>query len=322
MLLRRQGYTEREAEFLCLVGEVGGYFLRRHYRRFLNQKRGRPEAALAKKVQEKRHARVYVGAGGIEIYHLCQRRFYRAIGRPESRNRRPRSESSIKTRLLTLDYVLTYRDPHYLLTDTEKRTYLTEQRGLPLEVMPAKDGLFVDRFPLHLPARLTVPRRVVSFCYVDPHLFSARRFSSFLDRHRRLWVELREFEVIYISDRRWNPGKAKRAFTAFCERHWPQARARQESIHERVLHAFRIDHGIRTGAISYPKRSDFALMERAKAELSPQRYDSLFATWTITSDQAVFDLVDPEPYQLWPKGEFSAHLIAENYRFLDSPNGK
>ncbi len=320
-LLRRHGYTEREAEFLCLVGDVGGYFLRRHYRRFLNQKRGRPEAELARKLREKRHARVYIGAGGIDLYHLCPRRFYRAIGRPESRNRRQRSVSSIKKRLLTLDYVVAHRDFHYLLTDAEKRTYLTEQRGLSPEVLPAKDDLFLERFPLHIPARLTVPRRVVSFCYVDPHVFSARRFGSFLERQRRLWFELREFQLIYISDRRWNPGKAERAFREFCERHWPQSKVRQESIHERILRAFRTDQGIRTGGISDPNRSHFAEIERAKAEFSAERYDSLFATWRLTSDQTVYDLVDPDPHQLWPKGVFIARLIAENYRFLDSASG-
>ncbi len=319
--LRRHGYTEREAQFLCLVGDVGGYFLRRHYNRFLDQKRGRPEAVLAEKVREKGHAKVYVGAGDIELYHLSPRRFYRLIGQPQSRHRRRRSLSSIKTRLLTLDYILPHRDLHYLLSDSEKMMYLTRERGLPPEVLSTKNGRFVDRFPLHLPARPTVPPCVVSFCYVDPDVFSARRFGSFLERHRRLWIGLREFQLIYISDRRWNPGKAERAFKAFCERHWPRAKARQESIHKRILRAFRIDHRIRTGAISYPTRSHFAVIDRVKAELSPSRYDSLLATWTLTSDQAVYDLVSPEPHHLWPKGDFIGHLVAENYRFLDSKNG-
>ncbi len=99
-ILQRNGYTEREARFLCLVGDVGGYFLRRHFSQFLGTKRGRPEAALAAKILEKRHAKLYLGPGGIELYHLSRRWFYRAIGSPESRNRRKRKPSAIHTRLL------------------------------------------------------------------------------------------------------------------------------------------------------------------------------------------------------------------------------
>lgn len=316
ILLRRRGYTEREAEFLCLAADAGGYFLRRHFRRFLGQKPGRSEVVLARKLSEKGHAKVAVGARGIELYDLSPRRFYRAIGSPESRNRRRRPPSAIRTRLLTLDYVLDHRDARFLFADAEKKEYLTEQRGIPPKALPANGGLFIDRFPLHIPRRLVPPRRLVSFCYVDPQLFSTRRLRSFLERQRRLWEELGEFRLVYITDRRWNPRQAERLFRAFRKRHWPIEKARQTTIQERLLQAFRTDHGIRAGRISYPRRSDFALIERAKAELSPARYDSLFATWALTSDQAVYDLVEPQPRRLWPKGELISQLIAESYSFL------
>lgn len=209
-ILRRNGYTEREARFLCVVGDVGGYFLRRHFRQFLGTKRGRPEATLAAKLVEKRHARLYLGPGGVELYHLSRRWFYRAIGSPECRNRRKRQPSAIHSRLLALDFVLTDSDRRHLLSDRDKTRYLAQERSVPRYILPVIQGRWIDRFPIYLDRESAATRPVVRFCYVDPQVYSEQRFRSFLERHTPLWECLGDFGVTYLTDRRWNVSVRRR----------------------------------------------------------------------------------------------------------------
>ncbi len=196
-ILQRNGYTEREARFLCLVGDVGGYFLRRHFSQFLDTKRGRPEAALATKLLEKRHAKLYLGSGGIELYHLSRRWFYRAIGSPDCRNRRKRTASAIHTRLLALDFVLADSDRRHLLSDRDKTRYLVQEHAVPGYILPVIQRRWIDRFPICLDRERAATQPVVRFCYVDPQVYSEQRFRSFLDRHASLWERLGVFRVTY-----------------------------------------------------------------------------------------------------------------------------
>ena len=248
-ILRRNGYTERESRFLCLVGDVGGYFLRRHFSQFLGTKRGRPEAALAAKLLEKRHAKLYLGPRGIEPYHPSRRWFYRAIGSPESRNRRKRKPSAIHTRLLTLDVVLAHPDSR--------------------------------------------------------HLFS--------DRHTSLWERLGAFRMIYLTDRRWNGRAAKATFNRFMETRWPRLVSDQPSTRERILRAFRLE---KRRQLRDPQEHDDRLIQELKQQLTAARYESLYGVWAQTSDQSVYDLVAPDPHELWPSGDLDVHLVGNNYRWL------
>ena len=53
-----------------------------------------------------------------------------------------------------------------------------------------------------------------------------------------------------------------------------------------------------------------------KRRLTPARYEALHSVWAQTSDEAVYDLVAPEPYELWPRGELEVHHVRRNYRWL------
>ena len=48
--LRRFGYTEKEARFLCLAGLHGGYFLRRQFAEFIGNSSGGTPASLIEKL--------------------------------------------------------------------------------------------------------------------------------------------------------------------------------------------------------------------------------------------------------------------------------
>ena len=316
-ILRRNGYTEREARFLCLVGDVGGYFLRRHFRQFLGTKRGRPETTLAAKLLENCHAKRYLGPGGIELYHLSRRWFYRAIGSPDCRNRRKRKPSAIHTRLLTLDFVLAHSDRRHLLSDRDKTRFLVRERSVPRYILPAIQSRWIDRFPLYLHRDSFATRPAVAFCYVDPQVYSERRFRSFLDRHAPLWERLGAFRVTYVTDRRWNGRAAEATFKGFTETRWPRSVRNQPSTRERILTAFRLEKRMRSHQVRGLQEHDQRLVLELKQQLTAARYESLYGVWAQTSDQSVYDLVAPDPHELWPEGDLDVHLVGCNYRWLD-----
>lgn len=315
-ILQRNGYTEREARFLCLVGDVGGYFLRRHFSQFLGTKRGRPEATLVAKLLDKRHAKRYLGPGGIELYHLSRRWFYRAVGSPECRNRRRRKPSAIHTRLLTLDFVLSDSGCRHLLSDRDKTRYLAHERSVPRYILPAIQGHWIDRFPISLDRESVATRPVVSFCYVDPQVYSEQRFCSFLARHTPLWEGLGAFKVIYVTDRRWNGRAAKATFERFMETRWPRSVRDQPSTRERILRAFRLEKRLRLPHIRRLQGHDDRLIQDLKQQLTAARYESLYGVWAQTSDQSVYDLIAPDPHELWPNGDLDVHLVGYNCRWL------
>jgi len=48
------------------------------------------------------------------------------------------------------------------------------------------------------------------------------------------------------------------------------------------------------------------------------RFNELYATWVLTSDRCIYELVLPEPSELWPAASFSAHFIDADYDFLSA----
>src|SRR5690242_2941666 len=104
--LERMGYSPRESDFVCRAALHGGYFLRRQYCTFLRQSAGGTAAALIDELLAKGHARGTTFAGNVHIYHLCSRPLYAALGQEDNRNRRLGQPSTIKRKLMALDFVL------------------------------------------------------------------------------------------------------------------------------------------------------------------------------------------------------------------------
>src|SRR6266508_4088214 len=104
--LRAFGYTEREAEFLCLAALHGGYFLRRQYRAFLGRAAAVTVGTLIEKTLALQHAKAATFGQSMQVYHLCTRPFYSALGQAHNRNRRDRQISTMKNKIMTLDFVL------------------------------------------------------------------------------------------------------------------------------------------------------------------------------------------------------------------------
>lgn len=208
--LRNLGYTEREASFLVLAALHSGYFMRRQYQAFADGLRGGYENRLVRKALSMGHIERSVCTNRTELYRITAREVYRAIGEPESRNRRVRTAQSIKARLMSLDFVLVHRSHRFLATSAEKLEYFRDELGLALDLFPVKRyrrsgsdasvrRYFVGQDPICLPRPVSDSRSLPHFGFIDPGLLSTTSFDSFIDRHRRLFVALGGVRLVYIA---------------------------------------------------------------------------------------------------------------------------
>ena len=221
--IRRFGYSEREAAFLCLAALHGGYFLQRQYCGFLGKEGGRAASGLVQTTLAKDHARASTYLGHVSIYHVCARPFYAALGQTDNRNRRERQPLTIKNRLMGLDFVLAHSEQQYLATQQEKVTYFRrlgiECSALPTKLYYAGNGggatarHFVEKYPVFLPTDATTGgTSMVSFCFVDEGLLTVSRFETFLAQYRPLFALLDRFQVVYVAATPRLFSAAERAF--------------------------------------------------------------------------------------------------------------
>lgn len=200
--LRSFGYTQREAEFLYIVATHSGFFLQRHFTQFVDVAGRGPATYFIKKAIANQHVREHLPERGTQkIYHLFSRTVYGAIGKDNSRHRRPGRYGMLEkagVRLLTLDFVLGNPDRQYLEEENDKVDYFIHQRSLkteilPVRVFPAAQGIetrhyFFENFPMFLSQADGLP--VVNFTYIEDDIRSIQTFASFVERYRPLFEAL------------------------------------------------------------------------------------------------------------------------------------
>lgn len=227
--LKQMGYRERDARFLCLAALHSGYFVRRQFLAFTEGCKGRCDAEFVSKLEARHHCRETVFRHGRTVYRLCSKPFFAALGEPDNRNRREKRPFTIKSRLMSLDFVLAHPQHEYLATESEKIEHFHGSLGLALEQLPARHyrspntqqvtvRYFVDKFPIFLSRAAGVlsaasgARRVVHFCYVDEGLGSADGFETHLAHYRPLLDALGEYRIVYVGT---NASAFRRAESAF-----------------------------------------------------------------------------------------------------------
>ena len=163
--------------------------MRRQYQAFANGLRGGYENRLVRKALAMGHIERTVCTNRTELCRITAREFYRAIGKPESRNRRVRTAQSIRARLMSLDFVLAHRSHRFLATSKEKLEYFRDELGLALDLFPVKPyrrrgsdasarRYFVGHDPIYLPRPATGSRSLPHFCFIDPGLLSTQASSN------------------------------------------------------------------------------------------------------------------------------------------------
>jgi hypothetical protein len=83
-----------------------------------------------------------------------------------------------------------------------------------------------------------------------------------------------------------------------------------------ILRAFRLEKLLRSHQIRCLQKGDERLVRELKQQLKAARYESLYGVWAQMSDQSVYDLVAPDPQELWPEGDLDVHLVGSDYRWL------
>lgn len=327
--LKSMGYTEREAQFLCLAALHGGFFLRRQYCDFIGKEIGGTAAALVEKLLDQRHAVAISALNHTKIYHLGSRPFYAAIGETDNRNRREHSTRAIKNRLIGLDFVLAHQDYRYLTTEREKVDYFSGTLGLPLSALPYKRYIslktpstttryFVDKYPIFLSeTNPNEPRSTPCFCFVDEGLVTLSGFETYLYQYSGLWRVLGDFQVIYVADIKRLFSAAERRFSTFPSQpenseYDPDARLAQRMI-EYFEARFRYERGD-FGSFS---RDKLIRLRNETAEFSGRKHQGLYEHWKTGGAQAVLHVIAPNVrLPLSRKVKFSTFLVEQTYEFF------
>src|SRR6266571_7965790 len=224
--LQNFGYDLEEARFLCTAALHSGFFLRRQFLSFINGMKGWKDVALLNKLKANGHCRVTFFQHSRMVYHLSAKPLYEALGEKDNRNRREHQPSTIKNKIMGLDYVLEHPDHHYLATEREKLDYFVHTRTIAPEDLPTrlyssphghdpKAKHFVESYPIFLPAPGEGAAAPVHFCYVDEGLQTTDRFATYLNQYRRLFAALGDFHVIYTAESPRLFASAERIFEKF-----------------------------------------------------------------------------------------------------------
>jgi hypothetical protein len=209
-VLQSAGYTEREAAFLYLAALHSGYFLRRQYLRFIERGRGALAAQFLRRAFTLGHIQSIACGQARFVYHLTSVEVYGAAGLGASHHRRLKSDATIKSRLMVLDFVLDHLGDTLLDTEAAKVIHFTETHGLSESILPRSRGAaFAEEFPAILNKDGDL-----SFSYIDEGALSASGFEHFLDRYAPLFRALPGFVLLYLSDSAQNFERAQNLFAS------------------------------------------------------------------------------------------------------------
>ena len=323
LALRRYGYSEPEAAFLALAALHSGYFLRRQYARILDAKDGGKVGQLMERVLANAHAKTSTWRQNTQLYHLCARPLYEALGQGENRNRRARALLAIKNKIMGLDFVLAHRQHSYLATEQEKLDYFSRTLALDASCLPAKvyraalsnvvtTRYFVEKYPMFLaPAAREAAPPVVTFCFVDEGAASLSGFETFLDHYRPLLASLPEFHLVYVADKEAWFQPAAQAFERF---QGQLHRVAPDPFMARMLEYFAMRRLYEAKEFSSFDRAKLIRFREDQREFSSQQHEALYTRWKTCGDHAISAVLAPErAAQPVMRGAFSTHLLEHDY---------
>jgi hypothetical protein len=272
------GYTPEEARFVYVVATHSGYFTHRQFLQFSGTKPGKHSQKFLAKLLAERHATHHTYASGGRVYHVFSRKIFGAMGRDDLRTRRKHELEYIKTRLVTLDFVLRNPTYEYLETEKEKVPYFENHLGLDRSIFPSKVyrsrrtgnatiRYFVDRFPMFLRAA----SEPVVFTYVDHGAASLRGFVTHLQSHKVLLRSLPTFEFLYLapSDRFFRAAQVEFSRIVLASKEMPGR--------EQVLRYFKLrkqwESGERVSA------ADVVFLNACGAEINDEATEQRYANW-------------------------------------------
>ena len=323
--LERFGYSKAEARFLLIAALHSGYFLRRQAAEFLGDPGRGSVAALVEKIFENGHATAAAYDRHTHLYHLCTRPFYAAIGQEDNRNRRMRECSTIKNKLMALDFVLARPDAHFLATEQEKLQHFLGTLNLSESDLPARTygaasavptkRYFVEKFPIFVPPN-DGQVDSTSFCFVDEGLTTPSHFETFLEHYGRLFSRLSRFNLIYVSARpapfRWAESVFQKQLTKWMGDTYPR-----DPMIKRLTSYFALRRSYEAKDFEALDRTKLLQLRNGQAEFSHPKYAELYEVWKAGGDIAVRQILSPKSLNKpTPSVSFSTFLLEHNYDFF------
>ena len=320
--LQRFGYTDREAAFLCLAALHSGYFLRRQFLYFAGKCRGQIAANLIDRAVDLGHAKPRSYRADRIVYHLASKPFYASLGQTDNRHRREHQTSTIKSRLMALDFALQHRDAQFLETENDKLAFFCEELKLDRECLPVaryrspdaqeiSARYFVDKFPVFITRDAVGASSVVHFCYIDEGLHSTSGFERYLDQYATLFAQLANLQVLYVSCFADQFERAARLFSTRIEHGSglpadPQIEVLLAHFRDRVAFEKRD-----FSAVTQPRLIAY---REASQQFSGERYDRLFERWKSEGDKAIQSVFNPAAKPVAnQKAVFTTYRLAFQY---------
>ena len=199
------GYSQREAHFLRLVALHSGYFVRRQFLRAVDCGRGKRAQDFIDELITRGHACREIFREDRHLFRLQSKAIYEALGDEDNRNRREHQPSTVRLRLMALDFILEHPLHRYLATHQDKLSYFFEQRGIDAESLPARffrsNGKLTTRyFPDGFPQFVHGGNPpAVSFIYIDDVQLSANAFRTYLRNYRKLFWALGAMDLVFLT---------------------------------------------------------------------------------------------------------------------------
>ncbi len=325
--LHRFGYTERQAAFISLVALHSGYFLARQYDAFIGCAAGGNRHRFVEQLGAKGDIRMFSSCDKTTVYHLYPKRIYKALNIENSRNRRTHQLFAIKTKLMTLDLILSHTVDEFLGSEHERVRLFTEILNLSRAILPAKFyaakghtsktvRYFVDRNPIFLSAAAGDAAPIVNFAYIDAGEDTTAGFKSYLAQYRRLFAALENFRLIYVATSPKQFETAGKDFTKVLG--FIDASDKELAVD----HWYLLEH---FGARACHERRDYVgfdmprinrLAEDLRRFKGPT-FDALFQIFmTSGPGAAAAELARLKAAKVAPNGVFEPQILPHSYAFL------
>lgn len=279
------GYSEVEAGFLRLVALHSGVFLARQFNQFARTKSGKRVDSFINKLKSNRHCQTYRLAKNASIFHLSSKAIYRAIGHENLRHRRSHQIDYVKTKLLSLDYILQNPSLKYLPTEEEKVHLFTKIMNVPLADLPAKAyktpnsktetlKYFVDKYPLFL-SDLSPAPPVVHFTYIDPGPYTTIvDFLNHLRNYAGLFARMEVIRMLYIYQvsNKWK--QAQDLFHAFV-----RSGCKLGADDLDLVKYFQVREAWESKQYEKVGSTELLFLNHARKKYAGTRYEALYCEW-------------------------------------------
>jgi hypothetical protein len=287
------GFTPRQASFLTTVMLHGGVCVQRQYRTFAGIAHGQVSHNFFQHLTTRKFATAYpCTRAGSQVFHVHHKALYRAIGEPDSRNRRPRSLARAIEHLMVLDTVLAKPEFTWLAAEREKVSHFARERqlgdaDLPALTFQSGDRVTVRYFPHKLPIGVNADADNTTFVYLvtEP---SGRAFRTFVEDHYSLFRRLLRWRILLVLPK--TMAMAEATHRRVIEELWAPP-LRQSVVDELqwFCHTRRLLEEQRPGHSAI----DAVRFSRARRAFGAPRFYAAYRRWLHEGDSSLQALMSP-----------------------------